>query len=202
LRRRLLHDGNEPAGGLATQSIAATRTEAAQRALVVDTDGDGLTDVQERSLGTVINSKDSDGDGLFDKAEVDGGTNPTNPDSDGDALNDGDEKLWRTDPNAPDSDGDTLQDGLEVNLLGTSPINVDTDGDGLNDNVDPDPGKLPTPPSPAPPPSPTIPADSISFNCDGTAAPEHLDGISGKTITVDKWSAARGTRSLRSAAMR
>ncbi len=181
---------------LATQNAAATLTAIAVIAENVDTDGDGLTDVRERQLGTVINNPDSDGDGLNDKEEVDGVTDPMNPDTDGDGLNDGEEKIWKTDPNAPDTDGDTLSDGHEVKVLNTSPINVDTDGDGLNDNVDPDPGNLPTltptptiTPSPTLTitPSPTVPADAVSFNCDGTFQRLNIldAGGGGKTITVD-----------------
>ena len=180
----------------ATQDALATQTEIARVAVLVDTDGDGLTDARERELGTVINSSDSDADGLSDKAEVDGVTDPLNPDTDGDGLNDGEEKIWKTDPNAPDTDGDTLSDGHEVKVLNTSPINVDTDGDGMNDNVDPEPGKLPTltptptiTPSPTATvtPSPTIPADGVSFNCDGTFQRlSILDaGSNGKTVTID-----------------
>jgi len=186
----------------ATQAILATQTESARLAALVDTDGDGLTDEQERALGTTINSPDSDGDGLSDKEEVEGTTDPLNPDTDGDMLSDGDEKIWKTDPNAPDSDGDTIPDGEEVQVLMTSPINVDTDGDGLNDNVDPDPGHLPTltptatitlTPTPTEnptetiTPSPTIPPDGVSLNCDGTYQRfNKLDGgLSGITLSID-----------------
>ena len=72
-------------------------------------------------------------------------------DSDGDGLTNAQEMQWGTDPNNRDSDGDTLPDGLEVQM-GISPMSKDTDGDGVQDNVDPDPGKLP---SPTPPPTDT-----------------------------------------------
>ncbi len=180
----------------ATYIVQATDTEQARLAALVDTDRDGLTDVQERELGTAINSSDSDGDGLTDKEEVDGDTDPLNPDSDSDGLSDGEEKLWRTDPNAFDTDGDTLSDGEEVKVLGTSPINVDTDGDGLNDNVDPDPGQLPTltptptvTPSPTVTitPSPTVPPDGVSLNCDGTYQRLNIldGGLGGVTLSID-----------------
>jgi serine/threonine protein kinase len=65
-------------------------------------------------------------------------------DSDGDGLTNREELQWGTDPYNKDTDGDTLADGQEV-AMGISPTSKDTDGDGLQDNVDPDPGKLPTP---------------------------------------------------------
>ena len=43
-----------------------------------DTDGDGLSDAEETTLGTNPNLADSDGDGLGDKQEVTLGSNPTN----------------------------------------------------------------------------------------------------------------------------
>ena len=44
--------------------------------LVVDTDGDGLSDAQESAIGTDPNNPDTDGDGYDDKTEFDGGFNP------------------------------------------------------------------------------------------------------------------------------
>lgn len=41
-----------------------------------DTDGDGLSDVIERALGTSIDNADTDGDGYDDKSEVMAGFNP------------------------------------------------------------------------------------------------------------------------------
>ncbi len=58
---------------------------------------------------------DSDGDGLDDIQEADIGTNPNNWDTDSDGLGDRDETvIWKTDPNNPDTDGDTYLDGTEV----------------------------------------------------------------------------------------
>ncbi len=66
----------------------------------IDSDGDGLTDIQEESYF---------------------GTDPNNPDSDGDGLSDGDEVLlYETDPMDPDSDGDGASDSEEVEA-GTDP---------------------------------------------------------------------------------
>ena len=59
---------------------------------VVDTDGDGLSDTFEGTLGTDPNLADTDGDGLDDGAENDiHFTNALEADSDGDGTNDGDE---------------------------------------------------------------------------------------------------------------
>ncbi|MFH1233826.1 MAG: hypothetical protein V1649_04235 [Patescibacteria group bacterium] len=58
----------------------------------IDTDKDGLTDEEEKQLGTDPNSIDSDNDGLSDREEVKVyGTNPLNADTDGDGYEDGDE---------------------------------------------------------------------------------------------------------------
>ncbi len=100
-----------------------------------DTDGDGLSDAQEKELGTDPNKVDTDGDGLKDGDEANKyKTNPTQADSDGDGLNDGDEiGKYKTDPLKPDTDGDGLTDGVEITPHGSDPLKVDTDGDGLND---------------------------------------------------------------------
>ncbi|MGA9117021.1 MAG: OmpA family protein, partial [Bacteroidota bacterium] len=103
-----------------------------------DPDGDGLTNREEKELGTDRKSADSDADGLSDGEEVKQySTNPLKPDSDGDGLADGAEvKTHRTDPNATDTDGDTLGDGAEVNTHKTDPTRHDTDGDGLADGAE------------------------------------------------------------------
>jgi hypothetical protein len=59
----------------------------------IDSDHDGLTDVEEKALGTNPNSPDSDNDGLFDREEA---------------------KVFKTDPLNPDTDGDGYMDGVEV----------------------------------------------------------------------------------------
>jgi hypothetical protein len=57
-----------------------------------DSDGDGLTDEEEKQLGTYPDRVDTDGDGLSDYEEVKTYlTNPKNPDTDGDTFKDGDE---------------------------------------------------------------------------------------------------------------
>ena len=59
----------------------------------LDTDKDGLSDEEEKSLGTDINNVDSDNDGLFDLEEV---------------------KVYKTNPLNADTDGDGFLDGAEV----------------------------------------------------------------------------------------
>ncbi len=62
--------------------------------IVQDQDGDGLTDFYEATYSqTNSQNKDSDGDGLFDGDEVSLGLNPNATDSKGDGLNDGERKL-------------------------------------------------------------------------------------------------------------
>jgi len=100
-----------------------------------DPDGDGLTNKEEKKLGTNPKVADTDGDGLSDGAEVKQyTTNPLKADSDGDGLKDGEEvNTLKTDPMKADTDGDSLNDGDEVMKYKTDPLKADTDGDGLND---------------------------------------------------------------------
>jgi hypothetical protein len=74
---------------------------------VVDTDGDGLGDALEHTLGSDPNDADSDDDGLPDGKEA----NPS-IDQDGDGL---------IDILDPDSDGDGLFDGTEAGLTCSEP---------------------------------------------------------------------------------
>jgi outer membrane protein OmpA-like peptidoglycan-associated protein len=101
----------------------------------IDSDGDGLTNNEEKQIGTDPHNPDTDGDGLKDGEEVKiYRTNPLNPDTDGDGLKDGEEVYkYRTNPLNPDTDGDRLKDGEEVLTYKTDPLNPDTDGDGLRD---------------------------------------------------------------------
>jgi len=103
--------------------------------LLIDLDGDGLSNLTEIQHGTAIGNPDTDGDGLNDGAEVNlHRTNPLAADTDGDNLNDNAEVgVYRTDPLVADSDNDGLSDGLEVNVYATDPLSTDTDNDGSND---------------------------------------------------------------------
>ena len=70
-----------------------------------DSDGDGLLDSEERTLGTNPDRKDTDGDGLWDSTEIRLGLNPCAKDSKGDGINDGQR----------DSDGDGFSNLDEQN---------------------------------------------------------------------------------------
>ena len=70
--------------------------------LPTDSDGDGLSDIEEAQLGTNPNSADTDKDGLIDYEEAKiYHTDPKNPDTDGDSFLDGQEVKGGYDPNGP-----------------------------------------------------------------------------------------------------
>jgi hypothetical protein len=93
-------------------------------ACTADPDGDGLTNRDEKDLGTDPERADSDEDGLTDAEEADAGTDPLAADSDGDRLEDGDELDAGTDPLTSDTDGDGYDDRDEV-VAGTDPLDAD-----------------------------------------------------------------------------
>lgn len=113
--------------------------------IAVDTDQDGLSDVQEQELGSNHRSSDSDltgGDGysdLFEErkarlgfdmldAELPALACTSTADLDGDGLLDCEEEYLGLDPRHPDSDGDLLLDWVEV-AFGTDPTRDDYDED-------------------------------------------------------------------------
>lgn len=104
----------------------------------IDTDGDGLTDMDEQKYGTDPNNKDTDGDGLSDGDEVHKyRTNPLKADTDGDGLNDYQEVMqYKTDPLSVDTDNDGLSDYDEVMVHKTNPLLKDTDGGGMEDGAE------------------------------------------------------------------
>lgn len=78
--------------------------------------------------------KDSDADGLTDDEEKEIGTNPLDPDTDHDGLGDFEEvRKFFTDPLNPDTDFDALKDGAEVYNYKTDPKDRDTDDGGVAD---------------------------------------------------------------------
>jgi hypothetical protein len=81
-----------------------------------DTDGDGLSDVEEAFIvGTDFRNPDSDGDGLSDGVEVENRMNPLDPDMDKDGVSDGDEVAAGTDPFFPDNEA-TSDPGMSPEL--------------------------------------------------------------------------------------
>ncbi|CAN5574786.1 hypothetical protein BH09CHL1_BH09CHL1_24560 [soil metagenome] len=92
----LVPQDNQAAAG---DEGAANDDQPAGADLELDTDGDGVTDVNETNAGTDLNSKDTDQDGLYDWDEPNVyGTDPLNPDTDGDGDDDGLEVYSGTDP--------------------------------------------------------------------------------------------------------
>ncbi len=98
---------------------------------LIDSDGDGLSDDYERSIGTNPLLYDTDGDGLGDGVEVKMGLDPLTPnlvtgcnsslDTDQDMLNDCEERVLGTDACVADTDGDGLSDFIEF-MSQTNPL--------------------------------------------------------------------------------
>jgi len=96
-----------------------------------DSDGDGLPDGEEITLGTDPFCADTDGDTLGDADEIAHSTDPTYPDSDRDGLTDAED----ADPLNPDRDSDGLLDGEEALITLTDPQLSDSDGDSIPDRT-------------------------------------------------------------------
>ncbi len=131
---------NTQAAARATQTAAFEQTLAATQPALLgqqDSDGDGLINSDEITIGTDPLKADTDGDALSDGEEVTVyKTNPLVADTDQDGLSDGDEVLkFKTNPLNPDTDGDALKDGDEIGRR-TDPLSLDTDKDGLSDGVE------------------------------------------------------------------
>jgi hypothetical protein len=103
--------------------------------ILPDSDGDGLSDALELSLGLDKDRRDSDGDRYSDSFEYllrkqgfdpKSNTAPAQPcgsdrDGDGDRLLDCEELMLGTDPTLADSDNDNMLDSVEF-LAGTEPL--------------------------------------------------------------------------------
>ena len=168
----------------------------------IDSDGDGITDPVEGTLGTDPNDADSDNDGLTDGEEVGGNgvldpgeTNPLDGDSDDDGLSDGDEvngagllgPYSPTDPLDPDSDNDGINDGVEA---GVSTDGVDggiSDGNGV-----PFDGTAPGFVGDADPGTTTDPNDTDSDDDGLPDGAEDLNG-DGRTVNTIGDSSSSGT---------
>ena len=161
-----------------------------------DSDGDGLTDGEERDLGTDPLDADTDNDGLTDREELAAGTpgafdagvdtDPLDADTDDDGLSDGEERIagddgFVTDPLDPDTDGDGLTDGLEV---GRGPVPgglsdgtmIPYDGTGVGFVPDDDPSTT-TDPTDADTDDGGVPDGTEDDNRDGRFDPGELDPL-------------------------
>jgi hypothetical protein len=106
-----------------------------------DSDGDGLLDDFEISIGTNPNDADSDDDGVIDGMEPkleedtdgDGKINALDPDSDNDGLKDGTEMGFDcSNPATDGGKGNCIPDG-DKGATKTDPLDADTDDGGVND---------------------------------------------------------------------
>jgi len=92
--------------------------ESEKNGETLDSDQDGLTDAEERELGTLINSLDSDQDGLFDKEEVEIYlTDPLRSDTDEDGILDGEEVRKGSDPKDSNPDAKLLDLQKEIQKI-------------------------------------------------------------------------------------
>ncbi len=122
---------------LATVSADGLVTAKQSGAVIVQAINEGTQGLLQLSVAL---SRDTDGDGIPDDAELSLGLNPNNPadaldDLDRDGLTNLKEYQLGTDLRNPDTDSDGLKDGEEVRL-GTNPQLADTDGDGVPDGVE------------------------------------------------------------------
>ena len=109
-----------------------------------DSDEDGVPHYIEEYYCTDKRMTDTDGDGLTDLQEIILGTDPIKIDTynhlldtDGDGITDLDEiSVYNTDPYSIDMDDDGLSDYEELFTYDTLPDNEDTDSDGLSDGFE------------------------------------------------------------------
>ncbi|MFU2164888.1 Rib/alpha-like domain-containing protein [Streptococcus pluranimalium] len=140
---------NRTQPGTGTQPSTGTEpgTGTGTPADTVDTDKDGIPDIQDT---------DDDNDGVSDADELAAGLNPKNPDSDGDGTPDGQE----------DTDGDGLTNDVESDE--TKPGITDQDNDGISDVIAPaDKPGAGTEPGVGTQPGAGTPADTVDTTDNG-----------------------------------
>ncbi|MBX9625933.1 MAG: FG-GAP-like repeat-containing protein [Gemmataceae bacterium] len=141
------------AGGQRTDPARATFVGTAPVGPQADSDGDGLSDAEERRGWQVVfkpangqpvqrwvtsdpYTADTDGEGFPDDVEAQLRLDPRDPDTDDDLLTD-----WReytevfSDHLNGDTDGDAVDDGTEYLGVLSSPVHADTDGDQIADGT-------------------------------------------------------------------
>lgn len=117
---------------------------AGSHLVVMMTDADSVltesSETNNQRVETIIWVEiDSDGDGLSDSYERSIGTNPYDATTDSDAWNDGDEVLkYYTNPLLADTDGDTIQDNLDYDPLNNIQVTVKISEVFARDVVDTD----------------------------------------------------------------
>src|SRR3989344_5639938 len=107
----------------------------------VDSDGDGLSDIDEEKYGTDPNTIDTDGDIVTDNAEILAGLDPKKTDTLGDGQDD-----YVAISTTAEGEIDADKDGLSMKRekeSGTDPLNPDSDGDGFTDGIEVDNGHNP-----------------------------------------------------------
>jgi hypothetical protein len=152
-----------------------------------DADTDGLPDWYENLYSPTLNpnlaadaTQDSDTDGLTNLQEFSLGTDPTKADTDADGLKDGVETNTGTfvgaadtgtNPLVADTDADGLKDGVETNTnvfknsndTGTSPFKADTDNDTIKDGTEVFLGSNPLDPNSKPGSDPIVKLDATTL---------------------------------------
>ena len=139
-------DGAEDAnldGKLDAGEQDPTTGNAGDDGAVVDTDDDGLSDLEEATLGSLPNDADSDDDGLRDGDEPnpaedtneDGAKNLVDPDSDGDGLVDGTEAGKDCSDPATNAAAAVCVADLDP-ITKTLVLVADTDGGGASDGAE------------------------------------------------------------------
>jgi Bacterial TSP3 repeat len=112
--RRIVFPMDSVSGGLLTASGARLFENTIDYAVSGDSDGDGLSDIEEIRRGTDPLNRDTNKDGIPDGLEVSMGLDPTLMDVDGDGVANDIEISRGTDPFKPDTDGDGVLDGLDA----------------------------------------------------------------------------------------
>lgn len=123
-----------PVDGLPDDLPATVLDEAASLERNLDTDGDGLPDIDELVGWPIRIDATGRPQGILERWVT---SDPDNDDTDGDGLIDGRERQVGSDPNLNDTDGDGLSDLDEVVRWATSPVSVDSDADSRGQNPDP-----------------------------------------------------------------
>ncbi len=143
-------------------------------------------EVDSREVTSDPNLVDTDGDGLTDLDERARFSDPRSSDTDVDTVSDFDEVFrWRTSLTNQDSDGDGLRDSSEIGFFKTSPLFADTDGDGLFDNEEIPLGNRD--PRIADLPNPGISVSQISLRLDTRFA---FTNTQGESASVEKSTSA------------